>query len=319
MKILILNNNSIDSNRSISIDLICKNLTNVNSNLELEIDLVSNSSLVHESVFLKPTYFSEVRTRLAVNKLWKRKKNNYDLIVGVGITGLIKFYYWAISSKKKASISKTELKKYRNLGEIDFETQVAEIILKKVNKEEQLFDLKPNVYLDEVKLKSTKKVINWLLQSSDQKLLDKNSYIFIYLSSLEFISNSGIVLRLIDRVIRNRGGNKIILIVKKNNENKIKSEEYLNLFKGINDHILNLDFISYDDYYYALTFSKESTLTITDDTHLNKINIIKDQYSILIQKKTLNDVYIDNIIERLDYYLSVITRQELLDPRERKR
>ena len=104
----------------------------MNSNLELEIDLVSNS-LVHESVFLKPTYFSEVKTRLSINKIWKTKKNNYDLIVGVGITRLIKLYYWAISSKKKASISKTELKKYRNLGEIDFETQVAEIILKKVN------------------------------------------------------------------------------------------------------------------------------------------------------------------------------------------
>ena len=308
MKILILNNNSIDYNRSISIDLICKNFTNMHSNIKLEIDLVSNSFLMHESIFLKATYFREVKTRLVIDNLWKRKKNSYDLIIGVGITGLIKLYYWAISSKKKVSISKTVLKKYRKLGEIDFETQVAEIILKKVNKEEQLFDLKPNVYLDEVKLKSTKKVINWLLQSSDQKLLDKNSYIFIYLSSLEFISNSGIVLRLIDRVIRNRGDNKIILIVKKNNENKIKSEEYLNLFKGINDHILNLDFISYDDYYYALTFSKESTLTITNDTHLNKINLIKDQYSILMQNKKLNDVYIDNIIERFNYYLSVVTR-----------
>ena len=174
MKILILNNNSIDSNRSISIDLICQNLENVHSNLALEIDLVCNSLLVHEHVFLKTTHFREVRTSLAIDKLWKRKENRYDLIVGIGITGLNKLYYWAISGKKKASIGKNELKKYRKLGALDFETQIAEIILKKVIKEEQLFDLKPNVYLDEVKLKSTKKVINWLLQSNDQKLLDNS-------------------------------------------------------------------------------------------------------------------------------------------------
>ena len=316
MKILILNNNNIDSNRSISIDLICHNLTNVHSNLELEIDLVCNSLLMQEHVFLKTKYFREVRTRLAIDKLWKRKENNYDLIVGVGITGLNKLYYWGISGKKKASISKTELKKYRKLGKIDFETQVAEIILKKVIKNEQLFELKPNVYLDEVKLKSTKKVINWLLQSNDQKLLDKNTYIFVYLSFSEYTPNLEIILRLIDRVIRNRGTNKIILIV--SNENKIESEEYMNVLKRIDNPILNLDFITYDDYYYALTFSKESTLTITNDSHLNKINLIKDQYSILMQKKTLNDVSIDYIIERMDYYLSVITRQQILIPREQK-
>lgn len=308
MKILILNNNSIDYNRSISIDLICKNFTNMHSNIKLEIDLVSNSFLMHESIFLKATYFREVKTRLVIDNLWKRKKNSYDLIIGVGITGLIKLYYWAISSKKKVSISKTDLKKYRKLGEIDFETQVAEIILKKVNNEEQLFDLKPNVYLDEVKLKSTKKLINWLLQSNDQKLLDKNTYIFVYLSFSEYTPNSEFILRLINRVIRNRGTNKIFLIVKNKVKNKKESEEYMNLFKGIDGHILNLDFISYDDYYYALTFSKESTLTITNDTHLNKINLIKDQYSILMQNKKLNDVYIDNIIERFNYYLSVVTR-----------
>lgn len=316
MKILILNNNNIDSNRSISIDLICHNLTNVHSNLELEIDLVCNSLLMQEHVFLKTKYFREVRTRLAIDKLWKRKENNYDLIVGVGITGLNKLYYWGISGKKKASISKTELKKYRKLGKIDFETQVAEIILKKVIKNEQLFELKPNVYLDEVKLKSTKKVINWLLQSNDQKLLDKNTYIFVYLSFSEYTPNLEIILRLIDRVIRNRGTNKIILIV--SNENKIESEEYMNVLKRIDNPILNLDFITYDDYYYALTFSKESTLTITNDSHLNKINLIKDQYSILMQKKTLNDSSIDYIIERMDYYLSVITRQQILIPREQK-
>ncbi len=308
MKILILNNNSIDYNRSISIDLICKNFTNMHSNIKLEIDLVSNSFLMHESIFLKATYFREVKTRLVIDNLWKRKKNSYDLIIGVGITGLIKLYYWAISSKKKVSISKTDLKKYRKLGEIDFETQVAEIILKKVNNEEQLFDLKPNVYLDEVKLKSTKKLINWLLQSNDQKLLDKNTYIFVYLSFSEYTPNSEFILRLINRVIRNRGTNKIFLIVKNKVKNKKESEEYMNLFKGIDGNILNLDFISYDDYYYALTFSKESTLTITNDTHLNKINLIKDQYSILMQNKKLNDVYIDNIIERFNYYLSVVTR-----------
>lgn len=316
MKILILNNNNIDSNRSISIDLIYHNLTNVHSNLELEIDLVCNSLLMQEHVFLKTKYFREVRTRLAIDKLWKRKENNYDLIVGVGITGLYKLYYWGISGKKKASISKTELKKYRKLGKIDFETQVAEIILKKVIKNEQLFELKPNVYLDEVKLKSTKKVINWLLQSNDQKLLDKNTYIFVYLSFSEYTPNLEIILRLIDRVIRNRGTNKIILIV--SNENKIESEEYMNVLKRIDNPILNLDFITYDDYYYALTFSKESTLTITNDSHLNKINLIKDQYSILMQKKTLNDSSIDYIIERMDYYLSVITRQQILIPREQK-
>ena len=316
MKILILNNNNIDSNRSISIDLIYHNLTNVHSNLELEIDLVCNSLLMQEHVFLKTKYFREVRTSLAIDKLWKRKENNYDLIVGVGITGLYKLYYWGISGKKKASISKTELKKYRKLGKIDFETQVAEIILKKVIKNEQLFELKPNVYLDEVKLKSTKKVINWLLQSNDQKLLDKNTYIFLYLSFSEYTPNLEIILRLIDRVIRNRGTNKIILIV--SNENKIESEEYMNVLKRIDNPILNLDFITYDDYYYALTFSKESTLTITNDSHLNKINLIKDQYSILMQKKTLNDVSIDYIIERMDYYLSVVTRQQTLIPREQK-
>ena len=318
MKILILNNNSIDSNRSISIDLICQNLANVHSNLELEIDLICNSLLVHEHVFLKTTQFREIKTSLAIDKLWKRKENSYDLIVGVGITGFNKLYYWAISGKKKASIGKTELKKYRKLGALDFETQIAEIILKKVIKKEQLFDLKPNVYLDEVKLKSTKKVINWLLQSNDQKLLDRNTSIFVYLSFSEYNLTSEVVLRLIDRVIRNRGANKVILIVKNEGDNLIESEKYLNLFKGIDNHILNLDFMTYDDYYYALTFSKESTLTITNDTHLNKINLIKDQYSILMQKKTLNDVSIDYIIERMDYYLSVITRQQTLIPREQK-
>ena len=287
MKILILNNNSIDSNRLISIELVCKNLTHMYSNHVLEIDLVCNSLLMDDSIFLKTQYFRETKTKLELDKLWKRKENHYDLIIGIGITGLNKLYYWTISGKKRVSIRKTELKKYRKLGEIDFETQVAEIILKKVNKEEQSFDLKPTVYLDEVKLKSTKKVINWLLQSNNQKLLTKNTFLFVYISLLDHELNPEIILRLMDRVIRNRGTNKIILIIKNDGESHRESDEYINLLKGIDDHILNIDFIAYDDYYYALTFSKESTLTITNDPQLNKINLIKDQYSILMQKKNV--------------------------------
>jgi len=309
VKILILNNNSIDSNKSISIDLVCQNLTHMYSNHVLEIDLVCSSALLHESIFLEQQHFRETKTKLELDKLWKRKENRYDLIIGIGITGLSMLYYWTISGNKRVSIRKAELKKYKKLGELDFETQVAEIILKKIAKEGQSFDLKPTVYLDEVKLKSTKKVINWLLQSNNQKLLAKDTFLFVYIRLLNDELNPEIFSRLMDRVIRNRGTNKIILIIKNDSEHHKGLGAYVTLLKGIDDHILNLDFIAYDDYYYALTFSKDSTLTITNDPQLNKINLIKNQYSILMQKKTFNDVSIDNIIERLDYYLSVITRQ----------
>ena len=166
--------------------------------------------------------------------------------------------------------------------------------------------IKPELNIDKTKLINTEKLINWTLESNGQKQLDFLEYIFVYLDVSEELFFLDNIMNLLRRIMMNREGNKLILIVKGGAEHEYLTSKIKNLFSEVFEHILNLDFISYDDFYYLLKFSDKSILTITNDSYLVKVNKVKDKICLFLKNKKLNDASAEHIIEQLKYYLRTI-------------
>jgi hypothetical protein len=113
-------------------------------------------------------------------------------------------------------------------------------------------------------------------------------------------------MNLLKRIMMNREGNKLILIINGSYEYDDLTSKIKNLFSEVSEQILNLDFISFDDFYYLLKFSEKSILTITNDSYLDKVNRVEDKICLFLKKKKLNDASVEHIIEQLKYYLRTV-------------
>ena len=238
--------------------------------------------------------------------LWNKRTDPYDLIINLDTSFRSVLYSQFISKKKRIGIDKKDLRKYANLSATDFEIVLAENILTKILKDINGLMIKPELNIDKTKLINTEKLINWTLESNGQKQLDFLEYIFVYLDVSEELFFLDNIMNLLKRIMMNREGNKLILIINGSSEYDDLTSKIKNLFSEVSEQILNLDFISFDDFYYLLKFSEKSILTITNDSYLDKVNRVEDKICLFLKKKKLNDASVEHIIEQLKYYLRTV-------------
>jgi ADP-heptose:LPS heptosyltransferase len=238
--------------------------------------------------------------------LWNKRTDPYDLIINLDTSFRSVLYSQFISKKKRIGIDKKDLRKYANLSATDFEIVLAENILTKILKDINGLMIKPELNIDKTKLINTERLINWTLESNGQKQLDFLEYIFVYLDVSEELFFLDNIMNLLKRIMMNREGNKLILIINGSSEYDDLTSKIKNLFSEVSEQILNLDFISFDDFYYLLKFSEKSILTITNDSYLDKVNRVEDKICLFLKKKKLNDASVEHIIEQLKYYLRTV-------------
>ena len=289
-----------------NVSLIKQNLIFFYKDKNLKFDLIKNESFVSENIFYKKSDFNKIKMSFGLKDLWNKRTDPYDLIINLDTSFRSVLYSQFISKKKRIGIDKKDLRKYANLSATDFEIVLAENILTKILKDINGLMIKPELNIDKTKLINTEKLINWTLESNGQKQLDFLEYIFVYLDVSEELFFLDNIMNLLKRIMMNREGNKLILIINGSSEYDDLTSKIKNLFSEVSEQILNLDFISFDDFYYLLKFSEKSILTITNDSYLDKVNRVEDKICLFLKKKKLNDASVEHIIEQLKYYLRTV-------------
>ncbi|MBA22557.1 MAG: hypothetical protein CMP52_04370 [Flavobacteriales bacterium] len=306
MNILLISSLSKGYEKLILINLIKQNLIFFYKDQNLKFDLIKNESFVSENIFFKKSDFNKIKMSFGLKDLWNKRTDPYDLIINLDTSFRSVLYSQFISKKKRIGIDKKDLRKYANLSATDFEIVLAENILTKILKDINGLMIKPELNIDKTKLINTEKLINWTLESNGQKQLDFLEYIFVYLDVSEELFFLDNIMNLLKRIMMNREGNKLILIINGSSEYDDLTSKIKNLFSEVSEQILNLDFISFDDFYYLLKFSEKSILTITNDSYLDKVNRVEDKICLFLKKKKLNDASVEHIIEQLKYYLRTV-------------
>ena len=306
MNILLISSLSKGYEKLILINLIKQNLIFFYKDQNLKFDLIKNESFVSENIFFKKSDFNKIKMSFGLKDLWNKRTDPYDLIINLDTSYRSVLYSQFISKKKRIGIDKKDLRKYANLSATDFEIVLAENILTKILKDINGLMIKPELNIDKTKLINTEKLINWTLESNGQKQLDFLEYIFVYLDVSEELFFLDNIMNLLKRIMMNREGNKLILIINGSSEYDDLTSKIKNLFSEVSEQILNLDFISFDDFYYLLKFSEKSILTITNDSYLDKVNRVEDKICLFLKKKKLNDASVEHIIEQLKYYLRTV-------------
>lgn len=306
MNILLISSLSKGYEKLILINLIKQNLIFFYKDKNLKFDLIKNESFVSENIFYKKSDFNKIKMSFGLKDLWNKRTDPYDLIINLDTSFRSVLYSQFISKKKRIGIDKKDLRKYANLSATDFEIVLAENILTKILKDINGLMIKPELNIDKTKLINTEKLINWTLESNGQKQLDFLEYIFVYLDVSEELFFLDNIMNLLKRIMMNREGNKLILIINGSSEYDDLTSKIKNLFSEVSEQILNLDFISFDDFYYLLKFSEKSILTITNDSYLDKVNRVEDKICLFLKKKKLNDASVEHIIEQLKYYLRTV-------------
>ena len=310
MNILLISSLSKGYEKLILINLIKQNLIFFYKDQNLKFDLIKNESFVSENIFYKKSDFNKIKMSFGLKDLWNKRTDPYDLIINLDTSFRSVLYSQFISKKKRIGIDKKDLRKYANLSATDFEIVLAENILTKILKDINGLMIKPELNIDKTKLINTEKLINWTLESNGQKQLDFLEYIFVYLDVSEELFFLDNIMNLLKRIMMNREGNKLILIINGSSEYDDLTSKIKNLFSEVSEQILNLDFISFDDFYYLLKFSEKSILTITNDSYLDKVNRVEDKICLFLKKKKLNDASVEHIIEQLKYYLRTVINQQ---------
>ena len=306
MNILLISSLSKGYEKLILINLIKQNLIFFYKDQNLKFDLIKNESFVSENIFFKKSDFNKIKMSFGLKDLWNKRTDPYDLIINLDTSFRSVLYSQFISKKKRIGIDKKDLRKYANLSATDFEIVLAENILTKILKDNNGLMIKPELNIDKTKLINTEKLINWTLESNGQKQLDFLEYIFVYLDVSEELFFLDNIMNLLKRIMMNREGNKLILIINGSSEYDDLTSKIKNLFSEVSEQILNLDFISFDDFYYLLKFSEKSILTITNDSYLDKVNRVEDKICLFLKKKKLNDASVEHIIEQLKYYMRTV-------------
>ena len=85
-------------------------------------------------------------------------------------------------SDRKIKISRKKFKNINDADDSEREKITAESVLKQIN-DDNFYQIKlPSLNVEEIKLLNTKKIINWILESSGQKKLEFLNFIFIFSS-----------------------------------------------------------------------------------------------------------------------------------------
>ena len=298
MRVLLIHKAKSKLEGSLLLRILCDNIKNLNLPKKIQFDLIQLGLEINENIFLKINDFNRIFFTPSFIDVWKnRKKFRYNLIINLDNSLHSFFYYWILHSDRKIKISRNTFKNINDADDSERETIAAESVLKHLN-DDNFYQIKlPSLNVEKIKLLNTKKIINWILESSGQKKLEFLNFIFIYFRINNPISEIKKINNLIEEILRNTN-HKIILTI----DNSEK--EIINLVQKkikINKNII-LNFLASNDIYYSLKFCQKSKTTITNIRYMCVICDVYGCNYIFPKKSELTNRNISLISEHINYY-----------------
>lgn len=298
MRVLLIHKAKSKLECSLLLRILCDNIKNLILPKKIQFDLIQLGIEMNENIFLKKNNFK--RTFFAPNfiNLWDyRKKFRYDLILNLDNSLYSFFCYWIIHSDRKININRRVFKKINGINSSESETILAENILTQINHNNYYQIKLPSLNVKKIKLLNTKKVINWILESSGQKKLEFLDFIFIYFQINNPTSEIKKVNNLIEEILRNTN-HKIILTIDNSEKKIIKLVK--KTIKFNKNMILN--FLESYDIYYSLKFCQKSKTTITNIGYMSVICDVIGCNHIFPKTRKLTNKNISFISEQINYY-----------------
>ena len=298
MRVLLIHKAKSKLECSLLLRILCDNIKNLILPKKIQFDLIQLGIEMNENIFLKKNNFK--RTFFAPNfiNLWDyRKKFRYDLILNLDNSLYSFFCYWILHSDRKININRRVFKKINGINSSESETILAENILTQINHNNYYQIKLPSLNVKKIKLLNTKKVINWILESSGQKKLEFLNFIFIYFQINNPTSEIKKVNNLIEEILRNTN-HKIILTIDNSEKKIIKLVK--KTIKFNKNMILN--FLESNDIYYSLKFCQKSKTTITNIGYMSVICDVIGCNHIFPKTRKLTNKNISFISEQINYY-----------------
>ena len=298
MRVLLIHKAKSKLGGSLLLRMLCDNIKNLILPKKIQFDLIQLGVEINQNVFLKINDFNRIFfAPNFIDLLKNRKKFRYNLIINLDNSLYSFFCYWVLYSDRKIKISRKKFKNINDTDDSEREKITAESVLKQINND-NFYQIKfPSLNVEEIKLLNTKKIINWILESSGQKKLEFLNFIFIYYHINNPISEVKEVNNLIEEILRNTN-HKIILMID-NSEKKIIQLVQKKI--KINKNII-LNFFASKDIYYPIKFCQKSKTTITNIGYMTVIcDIIGCNY-IYPNTKKLTNKNISFISEHINYY-----------------
>ena len=298
MRILLIHKAKSKLEGSLLLRILCDNIKILILPKKIQFDLIQLGVEINENIFLKINDFNSISFAPSFIELWKiRKKFRYNLIINLDNSLYSFFCYRILYSRRKIKISRNIFKNINDADVSEREIKAAEVVLKQIN-DDNLYKIKlPNLNVRKIKLLNTKKIINWILESSGQKKLEFLNFIFIYYHINNPISEVKEVNNLIEEILRNTN-HKIILMID-NSEKKIIQLVQKKI--KINKNII-LNFFASKDIYYPIKFCQKSKTTITNIGYMTVICEIIGCNYIFPNTKKLTNKNISFISEHINYY-----------------
>ena len=298
MRVLLIHKAKSKLEGSLLLRMLCDNIKNLIFPKKIQFDLIQLGVEINENIFLKINDFHRTFFSPTFIDVWKnRKKFKYNLIINLDNSLYSFFCYWIIYSDRKIKISRKKFKNINDADDSERETITAESVLKQINND-NFYQIKlPSLNVEKIKLLNTKKIINWILESSGQKKLEFLNFIFIYFRVNNPISEIKKVNNLIEEILRNTN-HKVILTI----DNPEK--EIIKIFQKkikINKNII-LNFLASNDKYYSLKFCQKSKTTITNIGYMCVICDVVGCNYIFPKDSKLTNKNISLISEQIYYY-----------------
>jgi len=298
LRVLLIHKAKSKLEGSLLLRMLCDNIKNLIFPKKIQFDLIQLGVEINENIFLKINDFHRTFFSPTFIDVWKnRKKFKYNLIINLDNSLYSFFCYWIIYSDRKIKISRKKFKNINDADDSERETITAESVLKQINND-NFYQIKlPSLNVEKIKLLNTKKIINWILESSGQKKLEFLNFIFIYFRVNNPISEIKKVNNLIEEILRNTN-HKVILTI----DNPEK--EIIKIFQKkikINKNII-LNFLASNDKYYSLKFCQKSKTTITNIGYMCVICDVVGCNYIFPKDSKLTNKNISLISEQIYYY-----------------
>ena len=304
MKILFIHKTSAQYDGQVLLNLIYHHLAKENEKENVRFDLILLKEIKSDTLLFKMEWFNEVLIQPSPKTSWKRREIVYDLILNLSNSPSAVFHFLLAKGIRKKSIQWFESKKIKELNSYDYETITFERLLDKIKNSpsEGRISL-PVLNIQEENLKTTAELIDWILQSENQRPLSHLKYLFFYFRETNDTKEIEAILFLL-RQILSQNKQKIIFIIKpSNNQRESNTSELEIQLNQVKEKGLLLNFKEYSDPYYLLKFSEKALLHVTNDKLLNMISEVKKWNGILMQKNTLREFQTNKILERINYYL----------------
>ena len=298
MRVLLIHKAKSKLGGSLLLRMLCDNIKNLILPKKIQFDLIQLGVEINQNVFLKINDFNRIFfAPNFIDLLKNRKKFRYNLIINLDNSLYSFFCYWVLYSDRKIKISRKKFKNINDADDSEREKITAESVLKQINND-NFYQIKfPSLNVEEIKLLNTKKIINWILESSGQKKLEFLNFIFIYFRIDNPISQIKKVNNLIEEILRNTN-HKVILMIDNSEKEIIKLVQK----KIKNNKNIILNFLASNDIYYSLKFCQKSKTTITNIGYMCVIcDVIGCNY-IFPKENELTNKNISFISEHINYY-----------------